>query len=79
MAKTARAKVDVLIAERLSGIYRNRCPGFNGIPVRELPKPAPPFQCGYAGQAARRLTKCRSPCQFLAEEADRRLASSIYG
>jgi hypothetical protein len=30
MAKMARAKVDLLSPERLSGIYRNRCPGFSG-------------------------------------------------
>ncbi|WP_210217196.1 hypothetical protein, partial [Agrobacterium pusense] len=36
--KKARAKVDVLIAERLSGIYRNRCPGISGNAVPDLVK-----------------------------------------
>jgi hypothetical protein len=35
--KTARAKVD-LYAERLSGIYRNRCPGISGNAVPDLVK-----------------------------------------
>ena len=34
--KTARAKVDLFIAERLSGIYRNTCPGISGNAVRDL-------------------------------------------
>ncbi len=38
MTKRARAKVDLLSPRRLSGIYRNRCPGISEIPVPELAK-----------------------------------------